>query len=166
MSIPITDKFKPKNNGSFALMDAADVEMPDGTRLGDLDLSTGKDGLTPYIGLNGNWWIGEEDTGVQAQGEAGPQGEQGPQGEKGEKGEKGDPGEGASVTLDTTLTQEGQAADAKAVGDALAEFNQMAQQLLPYLLPEVTADDNGKFLQVVEGAWAAVLLTDVSEVGM
>lgn len=28
----------------------------------------GKDGLTPHIGENGNWWIGEEDTGVKAQG--------------------------------------------------------------------------------------------------
>lgn len=26
----------------------------------------GSDGLTPYIGENGNWWIGEEDTGVKA----------------------------------------------------------------------------------------------------
>ena len=28
----------------------------------------GKDGLTPYIGENGNWWIGETDTGVKAKG--------------------------------------------------------------------------------------------------
>ena len=33
---------------------------------------------TPYIGENGNWWIGDEDLGVAAQG---PQGDQGPQGE-------------------------------------------------------------------------------------
>lgn len=26
----------------------------------------GKDGLTPTIGENGNWWIGEQDTGVSA----------------------------------------------------------------------------------------------------
>lgn len=30
--------------------------------------ATGTDGLTPYIGENGNWWIGEEDTGVSAGG--------------------------------------------------------------------------------------------------
>lgn len=35
MSIPITDKFKPKGAGGYALMDAEDVEMPDGTRLSD-----------------------------------------------------------------------------------------------------------------------------------
>ena len=28
----------------------------------------GQDGLTPYIGANGNWWIGNADTGVSASG--------------------------------------------------------------------------------------------------
>lgn len=37
----------------------------------------------PVIGENGNWWIGNEDTGIKAQGEPGPQGE---------KGEAGSPG--------------------------------------------------------------------------
>lgn len=34
------------------------------------------------------------------------------------------------------------------------------------LVPPVSAADNGKFLRVVDGAWAAVALTDVSEVGV
>lgn len=38
MAINITGKFKPQ--GSFALVDAADVEMPDGTRLSDLDIGS------------------------------------------------------------------------------------------------------------------------------
>lgn len=38
MSIPITDKFKPKGAGGYPLMDAEDILMPDGTRLSDLDL--------------------------------------------------------------------------------------------------------------------------------
>ena len=29
----------------------------------------GDDGITPHIGENGNWWIGEEDTGVSARGQ-------------------------------------------------------------------------------------------------
>ena len=29
-------------------------------------VTNGKDGLTPFIGENGNWWIGEKDTGVKA----------------------------------------------------------------------------------------------------
>lgn len=34
----------------------------------------GKNGETPYIGDNGNWYIGETDTGLQAQGESGKDG--------------------------------------------------------------------------------------------
>ena len=45
----------------------------------------------------------------------------GPKGEQGEKGEKGDPGEaGKDATVDPTLTKEGEAADAKIVGDKFA----------------------------------------------
>ena len=29
----------------------------------------GKDGETPYVGANGNWWVGNEDTGFNAQGD-------------------------------------------------------------------------------------------------
>lgn len=36
--------------------------------------TAGSDGETPYIGENGNWWIGEVDTGVSAQGEPGTDG--------------------------------------------------------------------------------------------
>ena len=53
-------------------------------------------------------------------GETGPQGEQGPQGETGPQGEQGPKGEtGPAVALDTTLTREGEAADAKATGEAI-----------------------------------------------
>lgn len=41
MSIELIDKIKPKNNGNFALIDAVDVEMPDGTRLSEFNLETG-----------------------------------------------------------------------------------------------------------------------------
>lgn len=55
------------------------------------------------------------------QGERGPQGAQGPQGEKGDAGPQGPKGEtGPAVALDTTLTHEGEAADAKATGDAIS----------------------------------------------
>src|SRR5690625_392518 len=29
----------------------------------------GNDGLSPYIGSNGNWWVGDTDTGVPAEAE-------------------------------------------------------------------------------------------------
>ena len=66
-------------------------------------------------------------------GEPGATGPQGPQGEKGEPGKDGEPGAtgpqgpqgpkgdtGPAVALDTTLTHEGEAADAKATGDAIS----------------------------------------------
>ena len=52
----------------------------------------GKDGITPTIGENGNWYLGEEDTGKPSRGEQGPAGQDGAKGDKGDKGEKGDPG--------------------------------------------------------------------------
>lgn len=39
--------------------------------------SSGKGGDTPYIGSNGNWWIGSVDTGVKAQGRPGKDGSSG-----------------------------------------------------------------------------------------
>ena len=38
--------------------------------LGKVVGANGKDGLTPFIGENGNWWIGEKDTGVKAAADA------------------------------------------------------------------------------------------------
>ena len=55
----------------------------------------GTDGVTPTIGENGNWWIGEIDTRVPAQGRdgaSGPPGAQGPQGIQGVPGADGAPG--------------------------------------------------------------------------
>lgn len=64
----------------------------------------GEDGKTPYVGDNGNWYIGADDTGKPSRGEKGEkgekgdtgaqgiQGEQGIQGVQGEKGDKGDTG--------------------------------------------------------------------------
>ncbi len=49
---------------------------------------------TPYIGENGNWWIGKTDLGVAAQG---PQGEIGPAGAQGESGAAGEKGESGTA---------------------------------------------------------------------
>lgn len=47
MSIELIDKIKPKNNGSFPLVEAHDIQMPDGSRL---DTWEGK-GTIPYFDL-------------------------------------------------------------------------------------------------------------------
>ena len=46
----------------------------DNTNWTDLGNVTGEDGQTPYIGENGNWWIGDYDLGVKAKGEDGATG--------------------------------------------------------------------------------------------
>ena len=43
----------------------------------------GADGLVPYIGENGNWWIGDTDTGIKAAGEDGKNGIDGKDGANG-----------------------------------------------------------------------------------
>ena len=53
------------------------------------DGTDGQDGKTPYIGENGNWWIGDTDTGVKAEGVDGEDGADGAQGEQGPAGEDG-----------------------------------------------------------------------------
>lgn len=47
---------------------------------------SGADGITPHIGSNGNWYIGDTDTGVQAQGEPGKDGQDGQPGADGKDG--------------------------------------------------------------------------------
>ncbi len=53
--------------------------------------SAGEDGLIPYIGPNGNWWLGTTDTGVQAsiKGDTGAAGADGKDGTNGANGEDG-----------------------------------------------------------------------------
>ena len=53
------------------------------------DGASGKDGNTPFIGENGNWWIGGTDTGVKAAGEKGEKGDTGEKGETGASGKDG-----------------------------------------------------------------------------
>ena len=60
-------------------------------------------------------------------GPQGPQGEQGPTGATGPQGPKGDTG--PAVALDTTLTHEGEAADAKATGDAIGAVKERLDEI-------------------------------------
>lgn len=81
------------------------VERGDFNGADGQDGTDGSDGITPTIGDNGNWYIGDTDTGKPSRGEkgesgekgepgaTGPQGEQGLQGEKGATGEPGPQGE-------------------------------------------------------------------------
>ena len=95
----------------------------------------GENGLTPFIGENGNWWIGTTDTGVSAKGakgDTGAQGEQGIQGEKGdtgatgatgaqgiqgEKGDKGDKGDTGATGATGAQGAQGEKGDKGDKGD-------------------------------------------------
>ena len=101
-------------NASQSAQEAADSlqELKDGIAAGDFKGEQGPQGPTGPQGKQGPQGI---------QGERVPQGAQGPQGEKGDTGPQGPKGEtGPAVALDTTLTHEGEAADAKATGDAIS----------------------------------------------
>lgn len=88
----------------------------------------GTDGKTPYVGDNGNWFVGSDDTGKPSRGAKGDkgdtgaqgiQGEQGIQGVQGAKGDKGDPGATPNLTIGTVTTLEaGQNATASMGGTA------------------------------------------------
>ena len=54
--------------------------------------ATGPQGITPTIGENENWYLGNVDTGKPSRGRQGEKGETGAKGEKGDQGDKGDPG--------------------------------------------------------------------------
>lgn len=104
-------------NADQSAQEAADSlqELKDGIENGNFKGEKGDKGDTGPIGP------------VGPQGERGPQGPTGatgatgPQGEKGDTGPQGPKGEtGPAVALDTTLTHEGEAADAKATGDAIS----------------------------------------------
>lgn len=104
-------------SASQSAQEAADSlqKLKDGIANGNFKGEKGDKGDTGPIGP------------VGPQGERGPQGPTGatgatgPQGEKGDTGPQGPKGEtGPAVALDTTLTHEGEAADAKATGDAIS----------------------------------------------
>ena len=90
-------------------------ELKDGIAAGDFKGEQGPVGPTGPVGPQGEQGP-QGPTG--ATGATGPQGETGPQGKQGPQGPKGETG--PAVALDTTLTHEGEAADAKATGDAIS----------------------------------------------
>lgn len=100
---------------------------------------TGKDGITPTIGENGNWYLGDEDTGKPSRGPAGQDGAPGKDGSPGKDGEDGAPGKDG-VTPDikigtVTTLPAGSAATASMGGTA-------AQPTLNLGIPKGANGDN------------------------
>ena len=84
--------------------------------------AAGADGKTPYVGDNGNWFVGSDDTGKPSRGEKGEPGSPGARGEPGSpgaKGDKGDPGATPNLTIGSVTTLEaGQNATASITGES------------------------------------------------
>ncbi len=104
-------------NANQSAQEAADSlqELKDGIANGNFKGEQGPQGPIGPVGPQGEQGP-QGPTG--ATGATGPQGETGPQGKQGPQGPKGETG--PAVALDTTLTHEGEAADAKATGDAIS----------------------------------------------
>lgn len=108
------------------------------------DGAPGQDGITPTIGDNGNWYLGDTDTGKPSRGETGQAGADGRDGADGQPGADGKSAYQYAVeggytgteeafaakmaaeipAVDDTLTQVGQAADAAAVGEQLSNLSE------------------------------------------
>lgn len=76
----------------------------------------GKDGITPTIGANGNWYLGDEDTGKPSRGATGPQGADGKDGTNGTDGADGH-------TPVITASKSGKVTTIKVDGEAVATVN-------------------------------------------
>ena len=71
----------------------------------------GQPGLTPHIGENGNWWVGNTDLGVKAQGNPGTNGQDGQPGRDGQPGQPGRDGQNGQPGRD------GQPGETPRIGD-------------------------------------------------
>ena len=124
--------------------------------VGDLESGAYQDtgvysgGAAPNIGPDGNWVVVGVDTGVSA---TGPRGEQGPIGPAGPQGEKGDPGEQGLQGIQGETGPQGPQGPKGDTGDTGPQGPAGADGVG---LPTVTAEDNGMYAGVVDGAWGKV----------
>lgn len=143
----------PSKDGNNFALDISDVNEGAPTKLTGVKTPTDADtnaattveyvkskvasgGVTPHIGDNGNWYIGPTDTGKPS---------------RGEKGADGAPGIYYGTTQPTGDTH-------PVWIDPGGDHDDGG------LLPAVTAADNGKFLRVVNGTWAAAAINDANGV--
>ena len=101
---------------------------------GEFDGADGQDGVTPTIGENGNWYLGDTDTGKPSRGD---------KGEKGDKGDKGDTGETGATGATGAAGAAGKSAYAYAQDGGYtgteAEFAAKMAAEMPTTLPNPNA---------------------------
>lgn len=115
----------------------------------------GTDGLTPTIGDNGNWYLGDTDTGKPSRGIQGEQGIQGIQGEQGIQGIQGETGpqgpQGEPFTIKKTYSS---------VSEMNTDFNNMTLGDYVMIASSVELEDNAKLYTRGQSAW--IFITDFS----
>lgn len=136
--------------------------------------ANGTDGITPSIGENGNWYLGTTDTGKPSRGEKGDKGDPGAKGDPGEPGPKGETGSTGpqgpagktpvkGTDYFTQADKQEIAEDAAALVEApVTSVNGKTGAVKVREVPSVTDSDNGKFLRVVSGEWAAVEIANAN----
>ncbi len=96
--------FAGSNNWVFNITEMAEADdipvavnnaLAQAKESGEFDGAAGQDGVTPTIGDNGNWYLGETDTGKPSRGEKGEKGDKGDTGETGATGAAGADGKSA-----------------------------------------------------------------------
>lgn len=127
------------------------------------NVNKGDPGDTPYIGENGNWFIGKTDTGVQAAGKDGEDGADGKNGTNGTNGKDGadgvtphigDNGHWYIGTTDTGVSAQGPSGSG--TGDMLASVydpNGKAEDIFAYIDSAVAA--GGKVFFATNGTTTA-----------
>lgn len=110
---------KIEKTGTAGLVDTYTITLTNNTtytftvKNGE-DGDPGQDGTTPTIGENGNWYLGDNDTGKPSRGE---KGDPGNKGDPGDKGDPGPAGETPNIQIGTVQTLEpGQQATASMTG--------------------------------------------------
>lgn len=129
----------------------------------------GKPGNTPYVGANGNWYIGDADTGIAATGPVGPQG---PQGDSYTLSEA-DKQEIAEKLIDDTTPSTNKTYSSEKIDEELNELKEAKADKTeipaPYSLPTASATVKGGVmvgsgLSIDENGVLSLALPDLDEV--